>query len=136
MLAQLGEIVFELLKEPVTLSGSKKWQYAEHPVVWEKTKLQYTGFEPREFDMSIRFHASFCDPKEELERLESQTARSFGAEGNIESGEFLETLPFILGDGTVLGEYVITEISQQHVKFFPDGRMLEVMAGLKIREFL
>lgn len=130
MIAQLGDIVFEMLKEPLSMSGSKKWTYAEHPIIWEETKLQYTGHEPKEYSLKIRFHASFCDVEESLRELEGQAQRS-GADG------YLEPLPFILGSGEVIGEFVIQELSKEYVKFFPlDGRMLEVIADVKMREFV
>lgn len=114
MLAQLGDILFELLKEPIAWSGEKSWRYAEHPIIWGETKLQYTGHEPRAFDLSLRFHASFCDPEVELKRLEDQAWKR-GADG------FREPLTFILGTGEVLGRYVITKVGREYVRFFPSS---------------
>ncbi len=90
MMGQLGDIIFEILKEPLSMTGSKRWTYAEHPIIWEETKLQYTGHEPKEYDLKMRFHASFCDVEEELKSLEEQ-AQKRGDDG------YLEPLPFILG---------------------------------------
>lgn len=132
MLAQLGDIVFELLKEPLKWDGEKAWRYAEHPIIWGETKLQYTGHEPRAFDLSLRFHARFCDPETELQRLEAQAWKR-GADG------FRTPLALILGSGEVLGKYVITQIDREYVKFFPpprDGKILEVVTKVAIREFV
>jgi phage protein U len=149
MLAQLGDIVFELLKEPLKWDGEKAWRYAEHPIIWGETKLQYTGHEPRAFNLSIRFHASFCDPEMELQRLEAQAWKR-GTDG------FRMPLAFILGSGEVLGKYVITEIGREYVKFFPgpirpalrsgveaagpmpdeSGKILEVTVTVALREFV
>lgn len=129
MMGQLGSIVFERLKEPHTLSGSKKWTYADHPIIREETKLQYTGHEPREYQFQIRFHASFCDPKVELARLEA-AALTEGGDG------LWVPLPFILDSGDVLGKFVILEVKREYVKLFPDGRVLEVIATVSLREFV
>lgn len=149
MLAQLGDIVFELLKEPLKWDGEKTWTYAGHPIIWGETKLQYTGHEPRTFDLSLRFHASFCDPEEELKRLEAQAWKR-GKDG------FRAPLALILGSGEVLGKYVIAKIEREYVRFFPgpirpsakpaggrtlrasgeSGRILEVTAKVMIREFV
>lgn len=130
MLGQLGDIIFEMLKEPIAMAGFKRWTYAEHPIIWEETKLQYTGHEPLEYSLKIRFHASFCNVKESLAELEA-IAQKRGADG------YLEPLPFFLGDGTVIGEFVIQEISREYVRFFPtDGRILEVICDVKMKEFV
>jgi phage protein U len=130
MMGQLGSIVFERLKEPLDLIGCKKWTYADHPIIREETKLQYTGHEPREYQFRIRFHASFCDdPKVELARLEA-AAQTVDAQDN------LMPIQLILDSGDVLGAFVITEIKREYVKLFPDGRVLEVVATVSLREFV
>jgi len=129
MMGQLGSILFERLKEPLDLTGSKKWTYAEHPIIREETKLQYTGHEPRDYQFRIRFHAQFCDPKRELARLEAAALTE-------DSNGYWVPLPFILDSGDVLGKYVITEVKRDYQKLFPDGRILEVVATVTLREFV
>jgi len=129
MMGQLGAILFERLKEPLALSGSKKWTYADHPIIRETTKLQYTGHEPREYALKIRFHASFCDPREELRKLEAQ-ALTEGSDG------LWVPIPLILDSGEVLGRFVILEVKREYVKLFPDGRELEAVADVALREFV
>lgn len=129
MMGQLGSIVFERLKEPTALAGAKKWTYAEHPIIREETKLQYTGHEPRDYEMSIRFHASFCDPDREIGRLEA-AAQTEDANG------LLAPIPLILDSGHVLGKFVIQEVKREYVKLFPDGKTLELTAKVALREFV
>lgn len=129
MMGQLGSIVFERLKEPTALTGAKKWTYAEHPIIREETKLQYTGHEPRDYEMSIRFHASFCDPDLEIGRLEA-AAQTKGVNG------LLAPIPLILDSGHVLGKFVIQEVKREYVKLFPDGKTLELTAKVALREFV
>jgi len=128
-MGQLGPIVFQRLKEPMTLSGSKKWTYAEHPIIREETKLQYTGHEPREYEFKIRFHASFCDPKVEIARLEAAAL----TEG---TDELWKPLPFFMESGDVLGRFVILSVARDYVKLFPDGKILELVATVSLREFV
>jgi|DewCreStandDraft_2_1066082.scaffolds.fasta_scaffold00320_60 phage protein U len=128
MIGQLGDVVFEKLKEPQKITGIKEWRFAEHPIIWEETKLQYTGHEPREFEIEIRFHASFCNVKEELEKLEKMAY-------NLDEDGFLKPVPFFIGED-FLGEYVILEIHRSYEKLFPNGEYLEVICTVVLREFL
>lgn len=129
MMGQLGSIVFERLKEPLGLVGAKKWTYAEHPIIKETTKLQYTGDEPREYEFPIRFHKMFCnDPEAEVRRLEAAALTV--------QGDYWVPLPFILDNGDVLGKFVIIEVKRDYQKLFPDGKVLEVIATVKLREFI
>lgn len=129
MMGQLGDIVFEMLKEPHSLSGSKRYTYADHQVIRGLTKLQFTGHEPHEYMLAVRFHVSFCDVQAELDALEAQALKR-GSDG------YLQPLPFILGSGEVLGEYVITGIDRTFERMYPDGELMEVTAQVSIREFV
>lgn len=128
MMGQLGDLVFEMLKEPVGMSMDKKYTYAEHQVIRGKTKLQFTGHEPFNLKIKLRLHASFCEVEEESKKL---SAMAFKRGGD----DYLEPLPFMIGDD-VIGEFVITDINRELVKTFPDGRLLELICDVGLREFV
>lgn len=128
MFGQLGDIVFEMLKEPVSMNIDKKYTYAEHQVIRGKTKLQFTGHEPYDLSIKVRFHASFCEVEEESKRL-AQMAFKRDSDG------YLAPLPFMVGED-IIGEFVITDINREYVKTFPDGRLIELVCDIKLKEFV
>lgn len=128
MFGQLGLITFHLLKEPTEMSEKATYTYAHHPVIKGKTKLQYTGQEPKQISMKIRLHASFCNVEAQLLLLEGSCKLTAG-------NNFIKALPFFLGSGKFLGNYVITDISKEYVKTFPNGKMLECIVTLTLEEY-
>lgn len=97
MFAQLGEHKFEGLKTPVSVSDSKAVTYGETPLVNEKPVLQASGKELAAISLTVTYAAEFCDPAKEIAALEK-------------SMNDCEVLPYILGDGTIKGNFVITDI--------------------------
>lgn len=135
MIGQLGDIIFEILKEPLSMSGGRSYSYAEHPVVASKgndnysgfTKLQYTGYEPAKYDLKLRFHASFCNPEEEIKDLYAHAQKR-------DNDGLRVSLPFFIGE-IVAGDYVIVDIKEEYQKFFPDGMLIEAIVDVSVREY-
>jgi len=128
MFGQLGLITFHLLKEPTEMSEKATYTYAHHPVIKGKTKLQYTGQEPKQIQIKVKLHASFCDVEAQLLLLEGSA--------KITSSNFLKALPFFLGNGKFLGNYVITNIDKDYVKTFPNGKIMEMDLTLTLEEYV
>ncbi len=121
MLAQLGEHIFEGLKAPETLSESYAMRYGRIPLINEKDVIQATGEELAELSLAIRFEISFCDPKTEIDALkQSMTDR--------------EVLPLIMGDGTIKGTFVITEVEVSTRIFAPDGYLEDATVNISLLE--
>lgn len=97
MFAAYGNLRFEVLSSPTSFSESRRYGFAEHPIVEGRPVLQKVGEELRSIYNTFRFHRGFCDPKMSLEALR-------------ELAEEQEPQMYTLGDGTVEGEYVIEEI--------------------------
>lgn len=97
MFAQLGQHKFEGLKTPVSVSDSKAVTYGETPLVNGKPVLQASGKELAAISLTVTYAAEFCDPVKEIAALEK-------------SMNDCEVLPYILGDGTIKGNFVITDI--------------------------
>ena len=123
MFAVLGEIEFDLLKGFDSLSVSQKTDYAEHKVITGKPKLQLTGDALDEIDIRLRFHCGFCDPTAEKKKLDDVRLKH-------------EALPFVLGNGTYKGNYVITDISQVVEKTFGDGTIMAIELDIKLKEWV
>ncbi len=97
MFAAYGNLRFEVLTSPTSFSESRRYGFAEHPIVEGRPVLQKVGEELRSIHNTFRFHKGFCDPKGSLEALR-------------ELAEEQEPKTYTLGDGTVEGEYVIEEL--------------------------
>ncbi len=112
MLAQLGNHIFEGLKSPGSWSENGGVRYGRIALVNGKDALQFTGEELGEIRLSLLFSVDFCDPVAEVEALRQSMVSA-------------EVLPFIMGDGTVVGKYVITSVDLTPQRYSPTG-VLEV----------
>lgn len=99
MFAQLGSTVFQNLLGFSDLSRSGEATYAEHKPLIGKPRLQSTGLNLDEISLTIRLHAAFCSPKKELDLLKEYRDNS-------------GILPFVLGTGEVVGNFLITTLSE------------------------
>lgn len=121
MYAQLGEIKFRGLKGFQSFVRSREQEYAQHSRINGKPGLQRVGAKLDTVQIDIRFHAAFCRPDEEINKL--QTALDDG-----------EALPFILGNGAFLGDFVVEKIEEDTVKSDPDGNIIDAALSIDILE--
>lgn len=122
MWATLGDLRFELLRAPESADLSIGHTYAEHAVIEGKPKLQWTGDALRERNWTIRLHHSFCDPETVMTALRTASAGH-------------QALPLSLGTGTYLGRYVIVSVNEETLFTGPTGRVMELAATLKLKEW-
>ena len=103
MFAQLGDHIFQGLKTPVSTSEADAVKYGQIPRVNDKDAIQPTGAELRELSLTITYSSEFCDPQAEIYALKA-------------SMHAFEVLPYITGDGRIVGKFVITslDIANQH----------------------
>mgnify|MGYP003815554321 CR=1 FL=1 len=110
------------------MSEKNTYTYAHHPVIRGKTKIQYTGQDPRQIEIKIKLHASFCNIEEQLLLLEGSAL--------LTSSNFIKALPFFLGNGKFLGNYVITSMSKDYQRSFPNGKIMEIDLTLTLEEYV
>ena len=123
MWAQLGTVRFELLETPESVRQRDKWDYVEHKVLDEKSHLQKMGKSLQELTLKIKLSTAFgSDPQKLLSVI-------------YENAEKEEPLPFILGDGTVIGKYVIEEIVKEWKRTDNKGRLLSVELEIRLKEW-
>jgi len=122
MFGQLGSILFERLREPVSFSQNKKWDWEEHQIAGEKSKVQYTGKPLDDITLGIRFHVSFCTPEDEYEKLRKEADK-------------LEPLPFFTGEGRVIGKFIITGISHEIRRTGKNGELIMIECEIKLKEY-
>lgn len=121
MFAAYGSLRFEVLSSPTSFSESRRYGFAEHPIVEGRPVLQKVGEELRSIHNTFRFHKGFCDPKASLESLR-------------DLAEEQEPNTYILGDGTVEGEYVIEEIESTVEMLDKAGAAVWIDVTVRFRE--
>lgn len=121
MLAQLGDHIFKGLKTPTSANESDAVIYGQIPLINSKPTIQPTGAELREIRLSIMFSVDFCEPSDEIEALKK-------------SMHNYEVLPYITGDGRVMGKFVITGIETTTQQCSADGRVEMTTANLNLLE--
>ena len=123
MWAQLGSIRFELLETPEGVRQRDKWDYVEHKVLDEKSHLQKMGKSLQELTLRIRLSTAFgTDPQKLLSAI-------------YENAESEEPLLFILGNGSLVGKFVIEEVTKEWKRTDNKGRLLDVELEIKLKEW-
>lgn len=121
MFCYLGETRFERMKAPTKLSERRKYDFAEHGVLQGRPQLQRIGEALREISVDFRLHRGYCDPRAEIEALRVKA-------------EAQEPLTFILGDGTIQGDYVIESIGSEIEALDRSGAVIWIDASMSLRE--
>lgn len=97
MFAQLGDHKFEGLKSPTSLTNRQAVKFGRVSLINGKDVLQFTGEDLTESTITILYAVDFCDPAAEIKALQKSMKEAVA-------------LPFIMGDGTAVGKFVITGI--------------------------
>lgn len=122
MFAQLGNIEFNNLMSFTDMSISHPSNLPQHRTIRGKPKIQKTNQELRELRLSVRLHAFYCHPQNELNKL-------------IAFSDSSEILPLILGNGKVEGNFVITSLESIPETMLPDGNMISCIVSISLIEF-
>lgn len=123
MVAQLGEIVFELLKSPSEISEVRKWEWAEHRGMDVKPRLQKMGQGLTEISMNIKLSVFLgFDPQAMIDKLSEEADKE-------------TSVPFILGNGRIIGEFVITEIQINWKRTDNYGNLVTAELSVKLKEY-
>jgi phage protein U len=122
MYAVLGTLEFELITYFDGMETRLSADYAEHSLIGQKPRLQFTGDGAAEIRIDLAFHAAYCNPAAEFARLElaMQAHRA---------------LAFVLGSGEYKGRYVITELSATARQTDKRGRLVALEASMGLKEF-
>ena len=96
------------MKTPVSTSEADAVKYGQIPRVNDKDAIQPTGAELRELSLTITYSSEFCDPQAEIYALKA-------------SMHAFEVLPYITGDGRIVGKFVITSLDIANQQCAADG---------------
>jgi phage protein U len=119
MLAMLGEITFEALSSPRTMSQSRHWKYAIQPVIEGRAKLQWVADGLSTMSLEMLFHRSFTDPA-------SQTAKLLAAASDHQAR------PLIFGTGDLQGYFVITRVTTAYEHLSANGEILAIALRVEL----
>ena len=94
--ATLGEIEFEVLNTPQSLTFSRGWNFVEHSRIDGKPTIQRVGGVLSNVNLGIRLHRAFTNPQERIDEL-------------IDLSDEQKPLTLVLADINE-GEFVITNL--------------------------
>lgn len=121
MYAQLGSIRFEGLNGFSSFSHERGVNYAQHERINGKPRLQAVGdlLDTISFDMYL--HADFVDPEASIEQLNVAMKNR-------------EVLLLILGNGKIVGDFVIPTLSQVNSFTDPFGNLISATISVQLLE--
>lgn len=123
MYAMLGNFTFEMAAAFSEFEDSVGVDYAEHALIGTKPVLQRMGDKLQEIKLALVFHAAYCDPDREIERLRSVIFSK-------------DAMALSLGTGEFKGYFVATELDSVVRHADSDGLILHAEARLTLREFV
>jgi phage protein U len=123
MFLTLGDIGFGLLTSPRGIETHMGTSFAELPVIEGKPLLQYTGDNLDGHLLTFTFRSDFCDPQEVWDALMDRQRRH-------------QPLALFLGNGTVLGNFVIAGLDRSILQAADDGSLLAFEATLDLKEYV
>ena len=122
MYAQLGNIRFEQLKGFSSLEETFGVNYAQHERISGKPRLEAIGDLLDTISFSMYLHSDFTDPEADISALKkSLTDR--------------EVLPLILGNGTIVGNFVIPNFSKTTEFTDPSGNIISATLSVELLEY-
>ena len=121
MYAQLGNIRFEGLKGFSSFVHERGVNYAQHELINGKPILQAVGDNLDTISFSMYLHSEFTDPESDVETLRTSMVER-------------EVLPLLLGNGRVLGFFVIPSFSQSNTFTDPNGNLIETTLSVELLE--
>lgn len=121
MYAQLGSIIFEGPNGFTSLEETFAVIYAQHSRINRKPRLQATGDELDTISFEMYLHSSFTDPEATIDKLRVYM-------------QDREILPLILGNGRVVGNFVIPTFSKTTSFTDPSGNIIEATLSVDLLE--
>ena len=122
MYASLGGITFEGLKGFSTFTDSRATVYAEIGMVNRKPRLQKAGESLQEIAFDILLHADFSNVEQDIQQFED--IREAG-----------NSVSLVLGNGAVLGDFLLTSINKAVKKTDPLGNIIYLTASITLKEY-
>lgn len=121
MYAQLGNIKFEGVKGFSTLEQAFAMNYAQHERIKGKPRLEAVGSMLDTIAFTMHLHSSFTNPEEDIEAIRVNMLNK-------------EILTLVLGNGAVVGNYVINDFTKNTTFTDPVGNLIEANISVNLLE--
>lgn len=126
VVGSLGKVIFVCssyyIKTFSNFSKDKSFEWTEHKIINSKSKLQFNGPELENIKFNIILDAAFnVNPTAAAKEL-------------MEYGDTGTVLKLIVGT-QVLGDYVITSISEQHKLHTAMGHVRKIDLSISLKEY-
>lgn len=121
MFAQIGTHILSGLKTPGSYAETHAAKIGRVPRINTKDAVQKTGDELTEINLSIQYVSAFCVPADEIASLKK----------TMHSGEIL---PFITGEGDIIGNFILTGIDVTNESYTLAGTLESATASIKLLE--
>lgn len=121
MYAILGDYQFKDYKGFRELGVEDEIAISEHPVIDGKPRIQSTGQKLRQIEIKFLLHSTFSDPESDMRILQGYRLRS-------------EIIPFLAGDGTSFGNFVIKNITTALTQTNKKGSIIGIEVTLTLLE--
>jgi phage protein U len=121
MFAVIGNQELSVIAYWAGLSSQERISLAEQKLIEGKPALQYVGAELDVLRVELRWHAAFCDPQEELQKLRALMASR-------------KAYPLVMGDGAYRGRYVVRSIDTKAERATALGRIEIIAANAELVE--
>lgn len=119
----IGDLTLQLAEAPATWREKGAFEFAEHPVLEGRPKLQAIGAKLAELQLEFQYHAGQVDIGFITNRL-------------AEMRDGAEVVAVTMGDGEYLGEFVITECTFDRGATFDNGTSLTASLSVTLREYV
>jgi len=123
----LGDIVFDVLSGPTTLSSKEGNQYVQHKVIGAKPHVQFTGPELQTVALTLAWHSMLMGDIEEKHRR------------ILDAMNTQQILPLVVGEqgaGTYpSGTYVITSVTSEIERFWENGKVMSMTLTIELLEW-
>lgn len=122
MYAQLGNIRFTGPKGFTSLSETLGVEFAQHSRVGSKPRLEYTGDQLDMISFEMFLHSDFTNPEADILALKTAVTTR-------------EVMSLILGNGNVVGNFVIPSLSKETLFTDPSGNIIAATVSVELLEF-
>jgi phage protein U len=119
--AILGDIPFQVVGSPESLSDSRGYDYAEHRVIQDRPVLQWLADDLETIQLEMLLHQSFTNPAANLLLL-------------LQAAETHAALPLVFGNGYFRGYFVIAKIDTLSKQLSGSGDLFAITVRLSLRE--
>lgn len=123
MFALLGDVQFDIIAYFDGFESQFGADYAEHPLIEGKPRLQFVGDKLDEIRIQLAFHLHYCDPDAELVKLKDALAAH-------------QAMALVLGNGDYKGWFVLTDVQATSKHTDKAGTLIALEASITLREFV